>query len=171
MATTAAPTTAPETVPEEAAPKSKKKLFLIIFLILAILGGGGAGAWFFHFKPAEAQEVKAEELKNAAAATPPVFVVLDPFTVNLQPDGQFLQASFTLQMESMEDSQALKNFLPQVRSRLLLLLSSSQANELATPEGKMKLQREIIESVETPFNAGLKPVNVLDVFITSFVIQ
>jgi flagellar protein FliL len=167
MATKAAPST-PESALENTAPKSKKKLMLSVILAIAIAAGSGA-AWFFFFKPTDPEG--GSPAKHAAQAGPPVFVVLDPFTVNLQPEGQFLQASFTLQMETPEDSQNLKNYLPQVRSRLLMLLSSSHANELATPEGKNKLILEITENVQQPFSEGMKPVKVLNVFITAFVIQ
>lgn len=165
MATTAAPTT-PQT--ENPAPKSKKKLIILIVLVL-LLAGGGAAAWFLYLKPKQT-DAKQEE-KPAAPVGPPVFSMLDPFTVNLQPDGQFLQASFTLQLETPEDLQKLKSYLPQVRGRLLLHLTSKNANELATTEGKNQLINEITEQVQTPFYEGHKPVKVLNVFITSFVIQ
>lgn len=167
MATKAAPS-APETPPENTSPKSSKKRMLLVVLLIALTAGAGA-AWFLFFKPTDNEDGSPK--KPVVQAGPPVFVVLDPFTVNLQPEGQFLQASFTLQLETPEDSQNLKNYLPQVRSRLLMLLSSSHANELVTPEGKNKLMLEITENVQQPFSEGLKPVKVLNVFITAFVIQ
>jgi flagellar FliL protein len=170
MATTVAPSEL-EAVPADAKPKSRKKLILLGFVALALIAGAVA-AWFLLFNnDAAAKDPTNVAAKHSVPVGPPVFVVLDPFTVNLQPEGQFLQASFTLQMETAEDSQTLKNYLPQVRSRLLMLLSSSQANELATPEGKKKLLLEITENVQQPFSEGLKPVKVLNVFITAFVIQ
>ena len=171
MATTAAPAQ-PETesAAEGEKPKSKKKMLLMGALALALIAGS-VGAWFAFSEPETEETATALAAKPAAPVGPPVFVVMDPFTVNLQPDGQFPQASFTLQVENAEASQTLKNYLPQVRSRLLMLLSSSQASELSTPDGKKKLMQEITDNVQQPFTEGLPPVKVLNVFITAFVIQ
>jgi len=169
MATTAVPAQS-ESTTESEKPKSKKKMVFMVVLAFALIAGG-VGAWFAFFKKNSSEETTSAPTKPAAPVGPPVFVVLDPFTVNLQPDGQFLQASFTLQVENAEASQTLKNYLPQVLSRLLMLLSSSQANELSTPEGKKKLLEEIIENVQQPFAEGLPQVKVVNVFITAFVIQ
>ena len=174
---TSGPKSVPKSVPkasaevEEEAPvvkKSRKKL-VIILLAVILLAGGGAGAWYFMGQkaPAGEQHVKAEPAK------PPVFLVMDPFTVNLQSDGtdQFLQASFTLQVGSPEQVDLLKLYMPQVRSRLLLLLSSKKATEINTAEGKKQLNADIIASIKQPFTPGAKPQEINDVFITSFVIQ
>jgi len=145
---------------------------ILMGALALVLIASGVGAWFAFSEPEPTEETAtALAAKPAAPVGPPVFVVMDPFTVNLQPDGQFLQASFTLQVENAEASQTLKNYLPQVRSRLLMLLSSSHASELATPDGKKKLMQEITDNVQQPFTEGLPPVKVLNVFITAFVIQ
>lgn len=177
---TSGPKSVPKAVPkastqaeaEEAAPvvkKSKKKLILMLLAVVLLAGGGAGGAWFFlgHKAPAGEQHAKVEPVK------PPVFLVMEPFTVNLQSDGgeQFLQAAFTLQVGTAEQVDQLKVYMPQVRSRLLLLLSSKKAAEINTAEGKKKLNQEIIAAVRQPFTPGAKPQEISDVFITSFVIQ
>ena len=117
--------------------------------------------------------VDGEKHAKAEAPKPPVFVVMEPFTVNLQNEGseQFLQTAFTLQVANNEEVELLKVYMPQVRSRLLLLLSSKHASEINTPEGKKKLGTEIVASINQPFSAGGKKQEVSDVFFTSFVIQ
>lgn len=102
---------------------------------------------------------------------PPVFSVLDPFTVNLQPEGQFLQASFTLQLGSSQDAETLKNYLPQVRSTILMHLANKHVEELSHHEGKQRLIEEITQKVQAPIDADIQPIKVLNVFITAFVIQ
>ena len=176
---TSGPKSVPKAVPkagaqaevEEAPPvvkKSKKKLIIMLLAVLLLAGGGGA-AWYFmgHKAPAGEQHAKPEPAK------PPVFLVMEPFTVNLQSEGgeQFLQAAFTLQVATAEQVDSLKLYMPQVRSRILLLLSSKKATEINTAEGKKKLNAEIIAIVKQPFSAGAKPQEISDVFITSFVIQ
>jgi len=61
--------------------------------------------------------------------------------------------------------------MPRVRSRLLTLLSSKQADELATPADKKKLAQEILAQVKQPFDPNGKPQQVDDVLFTTFVIQ
>lgn len=171
------PKAVPKTIPkagteaEQEAPvvkKSNKKL-IIILLVVLLLGGSGGAAWFFmgHKAPAGEQHAKAEPAK------PPVFLVMEPFTVNLQSDGtdQFLQAAFTLQVATSEQVDQLKLYMPQVRSRLLLLLSSKKAADINTAAGKKKLNDEIVAAVKLPFTPGAKPQEISDVFVTSFVIQ
>lgn len=177
---TSGPKSVPKAVPkvgaqikvEEEAPvvkKSKKKLVIVLLAVVLLAGGGAGGAWFFmgNKAPAGEQHAKPEPAK------PPVFLVMEPFTVNLQSDGtdQFLQAAFTLQVGTAEQVDQLKLYMPQVRSRLLLLLSSKKAADINTAEGKKKLNQEIIAAVKQPFSLGAKAQEISDVFITSFVIQ
>lgn len=170
-----APRAVPKAVPkaeeQHEAPvvkKSKKKLVIVLLAVLLLAGGGGAGWYFFMQKPHDSTKHAAVE-----APKPPVFVVMDPFTVNLQNDGadQFLQTAFTLQVASAEQVDLVKLYMPQVRSRLLLLLSSKHAAEINTAEGKKKLGAEILTAINQPFTPNGKKQEVSDVFFTSFVIQ
>ncbi len=96
--------------------------------LLALVGAGAAGGWFI-WKGSSKQESHAEE-QAAAALQPPVFHPLEPFTVNLNGDGQFLQIALTLQLASQKEVEHLKVYLPQVRSRLLMLISSKTGEEI-----------------------------------------
>jgi flagellar FliL protein len=151
------------------APKSRKKLIIIIALVLVLAGGGGAAWYFLSAKPHDG----AHKVAKVEPPKPPVFVVMEPFTVNLQADGsdQFLQVAFSLQVPNEEQAELIKLYLPQIRSRLLLLLSSKHANDINTVDGKKKLSDEIITSVNQPFATGGKKQEVNNVFYTSFVIQ
>ena len=154
---------------EGAAPASKKKLIIIIAAVVLALGGGGA-AWFFMQQKAHAHK---EEEKKEEPAKAPVFLTLDTFTVNLQPDPdeKFLQVDISLQVASAEVAEAIKLHMPAVKNRLLLLLTSKSAAEISTVEGKQDLSNEIIAEVSKPFGPDAKPQEVLDVFFTSFVVQ
>lgn len=151
-----------------AAPvQSKKKLIIMLAAALLVLGGGGgAAAWYFtkSADPAHKPVKKAEK---------PEFVVLDAFTVNLQPENgdQYLQIAMTLQVGSLEQVELIKLNMARVRSRVLLLLSSKKASELTTTEGKDLLAKEIIGAVNKPFADKEKPQEVRDVLFTSFIIQ
>jgi len=170
-----APKGNPKVVPIEeamgdAAPskKSKKKLFILVGAVLLLAGGGGA--WYFMGQKdgdGAAQAAKQE------AAKPPVFINMEPFTVNLQPENgdQYLQVQFTLQVSDQAQVELIKLYMPLLRSRVLLLLSSKKPSEISTPEGKQKLQSEIVATIKQPFTPQSPPQVVNGVFFTSFVIQ
>lgn len=163
---------APEKPAEEgaAAPKSKKKLIIIIVAAVVLLGAIGGGAMMFLGKKKPSD--KKEEHKSEPAKAP-VFMPLEPFVVNLQSDegDKYLQVQMTLQVEDDAQVNLIKANSPQVRSRLLMLLSSKDATEVLTPEGKQKLIQEIIEQVSLPFVPKGEPQKVSGVFFTSFVVQ
>ncbi|MGV7209046.1 flagellar basal body-associated protein FliL [Oxalobacteraceae bacterium A2-2] len=164
---------------EAPAGGGSKKLIIIILAVVLLLGGAGGGAaWYFLHGKADAAEEEdhapAKKKKKKEKAGPPVFAVVDPFTVNLQPEDagdQYLQLAMTLQLSSAEEEKNIKENMPIVRNRMLLLLSSKHASELNTPEGKQKLAEEIVTKLREPFEARGSPQEVDDVLFTSFIIQ
>jgi flagellar FliL protein len=168
--------TAPKTAnkpEEEAAPagaKSKKKTIIILAIVMLLLGGGGAAAWWLLAGKSKDAHAQA---KHVEPAQPPVFLAMEPFTVNLQTETseQFLQVAFTVQVHDEKQVDQMKLYMPQLRSRLLMLLSSKKASEISTVEGKKKLTDEILAQMKQPFSPGAPPQDVSNVFFTSFVIQ
>ncbi|MBV8634625.1 MAG: flagellar basal body-associated protein FliL [Burkholderiaceae bacterium] len=179
-----APKAAPKAVSKQAAPevaeapapkKSKTKLIIIIAAAVVIVAGAAGGAFVFLHNSAAPATADGKKPAKTEPAKAPVFVTLEPFTVNLQPGengtDQFLQVALTLQVPNAEQEEKVKNFMPQVRSRLLLLLSSKKASELTSVDGKKKLSDDIIATVNQPFAEKGEPQEVSAVFFTSFVIQ
>jgi flagellar FliL protein len=149
MATSAAAVKAPAEAPA-GAPKKKSNLLLIVALAIVLLAAGGAGAWWFMSQSQNDDDV------DEIVAKPSIFLPLDQFTVNLQPEEgqQFLQTALTLKLTEQEVVDAIKAQMPEVRSRLLFLLSSKKPSQLSSLEGKNKLSEEILREVE----AALPPV-------------
>lgn len=166
-----APKAVPKVVPKvadtPAEPAKPNKKIYIIAAIAILLIGAAAGGWFYMQKTSPAGSPQVEALKA------PVFITLEPFTVNLQTEeiNQYLQTQFSLQVADTGEADNIKLYMPQVRSRLLTLLSSRKASELNTPEGKQKLTDDIIAQVKKPFTAKGPEQKVSNVFFTSFVIQ
>jgi flagellar basal body-associated protein FliL len=91
-----------------------------------------------------------EEEETKASTKPPVFLPLDQFTVNLQPEEsqQFLQVAMTLKVVDQAIADKIKAVMPEVRSRVLLLLSSKKPSQISSLAGKGKLAEEIIHEIE-----------------------
>ena len=145
-------------------PKKKGKLPLIIGLIVLLAGAGGGG-WFYLSKG------KSEESSQQAkpqAPKPPVFVPLDPFTVNLSAEQseQYLQVAATLKVLDQPAADAVKQYMPEVRHRTLVLLSAKRPSEIITSEGRERLAEEIRQTANNILLAAagrpVKPI-VLDV--------
>lgn len=152
--------------PAPAPKKSKKKLLLVASVLLFALGG--SGAWYIVGSKLDPNAApKSEPVK------PPVYLPIDPFTVNLQPEigEQYLQVAFTLQVTDQAQIDQIKLYMPLVRSRLLMLLANKKPSELSTADGKQKLQEEIIAQLREPFVPNGEPVGVDAVLFTSLVIQ
>jgi flagellar FliL protein len=145
---------------------SKKKLMVILIMLLLVLGLGGGAAWFFT-------QGKTDGAHKDVKIEPPVFVAIDSFTVNLQPENgdQYLQIQFTLQVANLQQVELIKTNMPKVRSRVLLLLSGKKASEITTPDGKRQLSAEIIALLKQPFADKGPQQQVSDVLYTSFIIQ
>ena len=134
--------------------KGKKKLIIIIAVAAIVLLGAGGGAFFMMKKmAAAAAEAEAEggdataAHKTAPAAAKkdpkalPVFVPLEPFTVNLADRNadRYAQVGITLEVEDNLTADQIKNYMPAIRNNILMLLADRTAAELMGRDGKFKL--------------------------------
>ncbi len=136
-----------KTAAEPPAAKPKKKLLIIVAAAVVASALAGGVAWYFmKGKPAG-----DEEKSNKTVSNVPIFVPLDPFTVNLQREhgDQVLQVGVSLKIYNPDLTEKVKAAMPEIRSSLLLLLSSKHASELVSVAGKKKLANEIIVAVDT----------------------
>jgi len=160
-----------EEEPAEVVPKKKKRTKLIVLSIFLALGGISGGVWYF-LQPAEDAALRAAQEE---ASRPPIFVALEPFTVNLMKsdDGidHYLQVGIDLKVADNAAGDAIRQHLPEIRNSMLLLLSSKRSDELAPMEGKKKLSEELQTQANKPLNLPVGKKGVVGVFFTSFVIQ
>jgi flagellar FliL protein len=153
---------------EDGNPKGRSKLRIVLLTCLLGLGlaGTAGGAYYYLSKaPAKTQAVlKVED---------PIFVPLEPFTVNLQPGGRsrFLHVALTLKMADSKSQAQVAQYLPEVRSRILSTLSNREAESLTTAEGKASLSGEILNALSQPFAPNLPQQKIASVMFTSFMLQ
>lgn len=146
MASKPAPAAPAESAP---APAKSNKLLIIIIALLVIIIAGGAG-WVLTRGQAPAEEHAAEEHKPEKVLEPKFIPMGEKFTVNLQREegDQYLQAGITLKILEPELELKIKNAMPEIRSKLLFLLSSKKPSELVTAEGKQALVDQVIVTVD-----------------------
>ena len=145
--------------------KGKKKLIIIIAAVAVVLAGGG-GAALMMMKKKAAVEAEAEEdvttkaaPKVAAKHDPkavPLFVPLEPFTVNLadRDAERFAQVGITLEIDDAKTGDQMKAYMPAIRNNILMALADRTAAELMTREGKGKLTEKI--KIETSRALGFE---------------
>lgn len=77
----------------------------------------------------------------------------------------------TLRLKDEATRSRLSEYLPEVRSRLLLLFSRQDAAVLATEPGKQQLIATIKTTLSTPLVAGQPKQDVTDVLYTAFILR
>ncbi len=142
---------------DEGAPPKKKKLLLFIIIgVLVVVLAGGVTAFLLLKKSSHAEDEEGDEAPAKTAKKskdgpeiPPVFVKLDPFTVKLQTEQQesYLQATPELRVVDPKTADKVKAYTPEIRHKVLLLMSGKKPSELSTPQGVQKLANEVRVSV------------------------
>jgi len=175
----------PEAEAVEAAPPKKSKKLLIIIAAAAVLFMGLAGGAYYLMKgrgthegsDSELATEKAQADKKSAKESAPVYVPLDPFTVNLVPENgdQFLQLIISVEVSNSSVGDRVKMYTPKLRNNVMMLLSGKKASQLITKEGKEALADEIRDLINEILDPGGKAqaeeAPIKEVLFTSFIIQ
>lgn len=150
--------------------KNSPLMLIILVLVLVLIGANTYLLW-------DTRNLAAASAMGATPAEPeptdPVFVSISPFTVNLQSDQfgpRLLYAGLTLEVPSEKVKATLTKNMPQVRNRLLVLLSGQEAEQIAQSEGKKILAKSIMDSLSAPYQ-GEETMPINDVLFTEFIVQ
>ena len=156
----------------ESSGGSKKLLWVMI--ILELLSSAGAAAAIYLVLDQRNSSDSGEAQQQTVELTPPVFTRIEPLTVNLADDrygSRLLYTGITLRVGNEQSKTIIEEHMPQVRSRLLILLSGKQANELTSTEGKEELAQAIISRLNVPFTENQPPLDLREVLFTEFIVQ
>lgn len=151
---------------------SKKLLWVMIILVL--LSSAGAAAAIYMVIDQRGGDTVEGGTQQIAERQPPIFMRIEPFTVNLADDrygSRLLYTGVTLRVGNDLSQQILEEHMPQVRSRLLMLLSGKQASDLTSPEGKEDLAQAIINRLNVPLTENQPPLDLREVLFTEFIVQ
>ena len=149
--------------------KTYKLLWAIIILIFIM---AGCGVWAFYSIKKSGHTAVASAPAQAPAQ---VYLPLDTFTVNLiNPDNdpeRVLYIGLTLQLPDQATYGELTTYLPEARSRLLLLFARQSVASLSTEEGKQRLLSEIKTVLSKPYLQGRASQVISDVLFTQFILR
>lgn len=159
---------AKKTETTEAAPKKKSKLMLIVIVaVLAVAIVGGGAFFLLKKKSADGEDEEAAEGPPAKTAkakkkkghdAPPAFAKLDPFVVKLQSEGQeaYVQAVPELKIVEAPIAEQIKQYMPEIRHKVLMILAAKKPSDLSTPEGMQLVANQIREAINSTLE-GSKP--------------
>jgi len=163
---TSTPTATAATAP--AAPRSSKLLVVLAIVLLLVVVAGAAGAYWF---------LNHNGRPQAQAQTPPpekpIFITLEPITVNLQSEGRskFLHVGMALKVRDEQAKAQIEEFMPELRSRALLMLSNRQPDSLLSTDAKAALAEEIRTELNRPLSDNQKPQGIVSISFNTFVVQ
>jgi flagellar FliL protein len=158
-----------ESTSESAASAGGKKGRMVVIASVVLLAGLAGGGWFFYSQ----QNGTATAATNSEPAKKPTptFVPLEIFTVNLADREHYLQVGLTYEIAGGSAVDAVKQKMPVLRSRILLLLSSKTAESLSSPAGKEGLARELLEEARKASELPAPGDVISGVHFSAFVIQ
>lgn len=158
--------TAPGT--SDATPAKKRKPGLLLAMVALGMAAAGAAGGYYYFYYLNRPHTPVVEAPAA-----PIFVALEPFTVNLQPGGRsrFLHVALTLKVADAKSQALVAQYLPEVRSRVLSVLSNRQADALVAAADKAQLASDIMAALNLPFAANLAPPKIASVMYTAYMLQ
>ena len=152
--------------------RGKTPWLVIILTLLIGAAASAAGVYFFLKKTDSAPETDAPVA--VVEAPVPTFINIAPFTVNLRSEGReqrLLYIGLSVQVKDETTKKFLTQYMPQVRSRLLTLMASKTATELASPESKSDLTTAILEQLYLPMAQTQPELNIESVLYTDFIVQ
>jgi flagellar FliL protein len=164
-----------------------------LLVLLIVAAASVATTWMITTRsqrgaPNSAVQINVGQAQQPVGATPttfvappstpqavpaPIFIPITPFTVTLQSADRerIVHIALTLRVADEQSRQRLEKYMPEVRSRVLMLLSAQTPESVQTPQGKIDLASAIMKMVNKPFTPLPDGQYVTDVLFTEFVVQ
>lgn len=149
--------------------KKKISILNLLLILITLLATGFAAYLWFQNSPKTTPHVEPEVLS-------PVFLTLKPFTISLPPSkenleiNKILYVGMVLRVADEEQKTVLLDYLPEVRSDVLLLTSKQYVNNLKKESGKLELQEQIKMALSRQYDAK-HSVKIDEVLFTDFIVR
>ena len=153
------------------------KMLLALIVIALVIGASVAATYFFFERSGVlngmATAQAAEEVRPAVPLPPPVFAALEPFTVTLREERgtRILYVAITLRLVDEASRNIVNEYMPEVRDRVLRLLSVQNPNYVQTPEGRERLVQDLTDILQRPYLPQPRGPEISAVLFTAFVVQ
>ncbi len=166
---------------------------LALLVLLLVVVASVAGTWYFMSRYQQQQlQAAAVQLgvgqSQAAGAAPttfvpppaqpavvpaPIFIPLEAFTVTLHDADaeRIMHVGLTLRVSDDQSRQRIERYMPEVRNRVLMILSSQTPQSVQTLDGKQAMAKTLQAAVNKPFSPLPDGQFVTDVLFTAFVVQ
>ena len=157
----------------EATGGGKLKLVLIIVGALLLVGGSIGGTLLIVGGDDQTAATEADEEVEVSRGDASYVELKPAFTVNLAPEDPvgFLQISMQVLTFNDDVAKEVEKHKPLIRNNLLVLFGQQSSAELRAAEGKERLQKSALDTIQTVINQHGSGGEVDNVFFTSFVMQ
>ncbi|AUL47362.1 flagellar basal body protein FliL [Bordetella trematum] len=175
------------------------RIVLALLLLLIVVVASVAGTWYFLSRYQQQQQYAVQlgvgqnqgpgqapgQMTGAMPTTfvpppaqpavvpAPIFIPLEAFTVTLS-DGdneRILHLGLTLRVSDDQSRQRIERYMPEVRNRVLMVLSSQKPQVVQSLDGKLAMAKALQASINRPFAPLPDGQYVTDVLFTAFVVQ
>lgn len=181
--------TAEKNMDEEAPVVDKKKKGVMKYVLIALavmaLVGISVGVSVYMTTSLSGGEDAAEQGKDGkkqgkkekdatkVVKTPIYYQIEQPFVVNFQSANhmRFLQVTMELMTYDQTVVPSIEQAMPVIKNNLVFLLSSLTSEQLATPEGRLKVRADTLAEIKKILKERTGKDGVEDVYFTSFVMQ
>ena len=147
----------------------KKKLLFIIIPLILILGGGGFAV--YHFLLAKKSKGKTAAVKQNSLLNikPGPMIKLKSFLTNLANTDRtaYVKVSMSIELKPGSNVGAFKQLIPQVRNRIIMILSSKTSKEISSAQGQLSLRHQIAKSLNLLLGDG----TVTGVYFNNYLVQ
>ncbi len=163
-------------VEETAAKPSKLKPLIFLAAGVVLAAGGTLGTLYFMGILPPQSQVAAETAADSAPEVPQeaIYIDLSPaFTVNFRVGdrSRFLQVSLQAMARDPAVESLVKQHMPAVRNDLMMLFSGGDPEKIATREGKVALQGEVVKTINAILQAETDTPGIEAAYFTGFVMQ
>lgn len=149
-------------------------IFALIGLVAIMIAVTAVNTWLLLDTRTTTMSALAGNMPAAERVREPVFVKIEPFTVNLRSDQfgpRLLYTGMTLEVQDGDTRQTLVDNMPQVRSRLLVMLSGLDAENISTTDGKTELAEQIKVRLSESYANSTAEIEIFEVLFTEFIVQ
>ncbi|MGB6155229.1 flagellar basal body-associated FliL family protein [Castellaniella sp.] len=156
------------------------RLLKFLLLLIIIIGASVGGTMLFMNRnspstPATTANPAVTVVPAPAApvVVAPIFAELEPFTVTLYGEmrNRILYTAITLRLADEASRKQIEDYMPEVRDRILKVLSSQPLAQVQTPEGRQALSNALKAELSNTFAPQLPAPQISDVLFTAFVVQ